>query len=296
MTSLFRSAAGIALLVLATVVSAAPRPIVATFSRGDLARIMGEICGITPRSPVHAHRNSMGNMLYFAGEDHLEAVTYPDTSQCNPLSTDTLDLWRDDKGNASAQLILKDERRMLMVGEFDPIRGKHFDVERSGQYLVVSQGTSSTISAVSRPYRTLYKLDIDAQRMFVRKRSLLVVGGNPATGMLEARIVRVLDTNITEDQPIPIAQMPAGVRVLDYAETSDDLLLGGVTATGESAFVVYNLGSGQSSGITPDKPGDDMAMFVTDSKLRARLTGSAGAPERESDERPSGSSRSRSSN
>lgn len=266
-------------LVVGTGTYAVAKPQVVTFSKGDLARMMVEGCGqsAAARGAVHAHRNTVCNMLYFISEDHQESIIYAQSQSCNATSTDTLDIWRDDKGNAVAQLILKDERPMLMVGNFDPVRGKRFDVERSGQYVCISQGTSSTISSIERPYRTLYKLDLDAQRVFVRKRSLVVVGGNPATQQLEARVIRVERSGFVEEPPIRIANMPAGVRVLDYSEESDDLLLGGVDPSGQTAFVVYNIGNGQSYSVMPQKAGDDNAMFVSDSALRARLTGSSAA-------------------
>lgn len=271
------------------------KPQVVTFSKGDLARMMVEGCGpnAAPRRTVHAHRNTACNMLYFVSEDHQEAVIYAQTQQCNETSTDTLDVFRDDKGKAVAQLILKDERPMLMVGDFDPVRGKRFDVERSGQYVCISQGTSSTLSSIDRPYRTLYKLDLDAQRIFVRKRALVVVGGNPSTQRLEARVIRVERSGFTEEPPVSIASMPAGVRVLDYSEESDDLLLGGVDPSGQAAFVVYNIGNGQSYSVMPQKVGDDMAMFVSDSALRARLTGSSSsAKAADSGEKPTGAAKS----
>lgn len=262
--------------------SAIAKPAVVTFSNSDLERLMAETCNQAPssRGGLHAHRNSQGNMLYIVSEDHSEAVVWGNSQQCNELSTDTLDLWREDKGNAVAQLILKDERRMLMVGEFDPVRGKRFDIDRSGQYLVISHGTSSTLGAVNRPYRTMLNLQLDAQRIFVRKRTLLIVGGNPLTGRMEARVVRVSDTGMTEDAPIPI-NMPAGVQVLDYSEATDDLLLGGVDASGQTAFAIYSLENGQSSAVTPNRPGDNQALFMDDKDIRNRLTGKAGPGEQQ---------------
>jgi hypothetical protein len=279
------------LLIIALNVNAQRTP-VATFSSGDLARMFQEACpGVGLRSDkFYAHRNSPGSMVYIASEDHREAIIYASSQQCSALSSDTLNVWRDDKGVAVAQLINKDNMQMLMVGEYDPSRGKRFDVDRSGQYMCVSSGSTSVISAIAKPYRTLLTLsNFDAQRIFARKRALLVVGTNPATNQMEARAIRLDAGAMVEDAPISLGGMPAGVTVHDYSEKTDDLLLGGVDAAGQSSFVVFNVTSGQSSGVTPGKPGDQFALFIADSGLRQRITGRAGPvmaapPERNSSE------------
>jgi hypothetical protein len=265
-----------ALLALFVTGAAAARPAVVTYSKQDLARAMVLGCGeaAAPRGPVHAHRNTEGTMVYCVSEDHKEAILYSETQQCNDLSSETLDIWRGDDGNWHALLIKRSEGRLLMVGEAE-LRGKRFDMERSGRYVVVSQGATSQVSAIARPYRVLATLDIDAQRIFVRKRDLLIVGDNPKTNRLEARVIRAEGDRFTELAPIPVANMPAGVRVLDYSEQSDDLLLGGVDASGQTSFVIVNLGSGSGTAIVPQKPGDDQAMFLSDGNLRAKLGGTS---------------------
>lgn len=267
------------LLFIIAISANAQNPPVVTFSNSDLARLFQEGCPGTPISAnkYHIHRNSAGNMVYVASEDHREAILYATSQQCSDLSTDTLDVWRDDKGVAVAQLINKDNMRMLMVGEYDPSRGKRFDIDRSGQYMVVSSGDSSVISAIARPYRTLLSVsNFDAQRIFARKKALLIVGSNPATNMLEARTIRIDPSGMAEESPIPVGGMPAGVKVLDYAEKTDDLLLGGLDASGQGSFVVFNVATGQSSGVPAQKPGDDNALFIMDSGLRQRISGRAG--------------------
>ncbi len=257
--------------------AAIARPPVVTFSKGDTARILAEACGAAPRGaapPLSIHRNSNGSMIYMVS-GHQEAILFAETQSCNKLEDDTFDIWRDDQGNPVAQRIRKTEGDLVLVGETAELRGKRFDCERSGNYMVISHGTTSTISAVARPYRELYRMDFDAQRIFARKRNLVVVGGNPRTGQLEARPLRVGDGRVTEDGAIPVAGMPAGVKVLDYSESSDDLLLGGVNPSGQPSFVVVNLGSGSASTVEPSRPGDDSALFLADAKLRARLGGTA---------------------
>lgn len=277
--------AGAALLALCLVAplssSAAGKSSIVTFSQDDLARSIGQCgCQAVPQSSkLNAHRNTAGDLVYVVSEQNKqEGIVTAETGQCYNLSKEVLDVYRNDKGQAVAQIIDKDNMRMLMVGDFDPVRGRRFDVERSGVYFVVSHGTSSTLAAVEKPYRTIHKMDLDAQRMFLRRRQLMVVGGSALTGQLEARVLRPSATGLAEDPPIPVRNMPAGVKVLDYSEATDELLLGGVDASGQAAFVVYNLSSGASSSVAPGKPGDNMGLFVGDGKVRAKLGGrSAGA-------------------
>lgn len=245
-----------------------------TFSRSDLARIAGGVCGEAPRDPskITARRNAAGNLVYITLPGRKEAILTPDTQQCNEVSTEVIDLWRAESGEAVAQLTLDEGKPLLLAGESE-IRGTRFDIERGGQYLLVSHKNRSTISALAKPYRSLIELDLDAQRLFVRKRNLLVVGDNTRTGQLEARVIRSQSEGMVEDPPIVIEGMRAGVRVLDYSEATDDLLLGGVDATGQTAFVVYNLGSGRATALPPNKPGDELGLFIANGRLRARLGG-----------------------
>ncbi|MBX7245642.1 MAG: hypothetical protein K1X53_09080 [Candidatus Sumerlaeaceae bacterium] len=265
-----------AILMLAAPVAWA-RPEIVTYSKGDLARIAGQVCGPAANQGAKgyiARRTSNGSIVYVLAVGRGEAVLVPDTSQCNKVSSDTADLWRADDGNAVAQLYIREGDDLLLIGDAE-MKGKRFDVDRSGQYVLISQGRNSSVSALAKPYRSLVTLNIDAQRLFVRKRDLLVVGDNPATGQLEASVIRVGQDGLVVDKTIPIPNMRAGVRVLDYAESSDDLLLGGVDASGQTLFVCFNVGSGESSGVAPQKPGDDGAMFIADRGIRNQFTGGA---------------------
>lgn len=258
---------------------AAARPAIATFSKDDAARAFGAGCGVGPSGKVRVKRAATGNMISAVGERQSEAVIYPDSVRCHKIGEEVLDLWRTEKGNAVAQLIDRSDGARLLVGANAEIRGKRFDVDRTGQYLVVSQGTASTLSSIAKPYIKLLDLDnFDAQRIFVRRGSILLVGDNPATRRLEGRVVRVGPEGVSLDPtPVPMGEMPAGVRVLDYSEESDDLLLGGLDAAGQTSFVVLNVASGQSAAVQPVKPGDDQALFVNDEAVRERLTGSRAA-------------------
>jgi hypothetical protein len=269
----------VALMILAAPAAMAQRGSAVTFSREDLARIAAEVCGEMPRDPgkLTAKRNVAGNMIYIPLPGRKEAILMPDTQQCNALSTEVIDLWRVESGEAVAQLTLDEGKPLLLAGDAE-IRGTRFDIERGGQYLLVSHKNRSTISALAKPYRSLIELDLDAQRLFVRKRNLLVVGDNPRTGQLEARVIRPQPDGMVEDPPIVIEGMRAGVRVLDYSEATDDLLLGGVDASGQTAFVIYNIGSGRSIALPPAKPGDELGLFVTNARLRARLSGGQAPP------------------
>ncbi|MCX7717115.1 MAG: hypothetical protein N2111_01760 [Candidatus Sumerlaeaceae bacterium] len=264
----------VAILMSAAPAAMAQRGSVVTFSRADLARLAGGVCGEMPRDPskITARRNAAGNLVYITLPGRKEAILMPDTQQCNDVSTEVIDLWRAESGEAVAQLTLDEGKPLLLAGESE-IRGTRFDIERGGQYLLVSHKNRSTISALAKPYRSLIELDLDGQRLFVRKRNLLVVGDNTKTGQLEARVIRPQAEGMVEDPPIVIEGMRAGVRVLDYSEASDDLLLGGVDATGQTAFVVYNLGSGRAAALPPDKPGDELGLFIANGRLRARLGG-----------------------
>lgn len=265
----------VAVFVSLAACSFAKKSSVVTYSQADLQRLVSEVCGpMTLNVPVHAHRNLEGDMVYLACEDHREAVVFPDSQQCIPLDKQVFDIFRGSKGEGMAQIMERSGERLLIINQCD-LRGKRFDVERTGRYQVIFNGTNSLVSAVSRPYMTLLKLDLQARRIFARKRGLLVVGDNPATKMLEAHMINVAEGALSDQGAMPIGNMPAGVQVLDYSENSDELLLGGVDASGQTSFVVFDLATGQTSGVTPQKPGDDGAMFIENARLRSRLSGGA---------------------
>jgi hypothetical protein len=132
---------------------------------------------------------------------------------------------------------------------------------------------------VSKAYRRLVDFNMDAQRVFLRKGGLMVVGNNNVSRQLEAVQVRIEGGTYTAEPPVPVGSMPAGVRVLDFNEASDELLLGGVDASGQTSFVIFDLASGQASPVTTSKPGDETGCFISDGALRSRLTGgNPGAP------------------
>ena len=254
-------------------------PPVVTFSNDDAARAIALACNEQTYSlaPVHVHRNVPGNMVYCVSEDHKEGVLYSESSMCHELTSETLNVWRNESGDVAALLIQRTEGRLLMIGEAE-LRGKRFDVERTGTYFIVSHGAYSQLAAIVKPYRILYKFqDFDAKRIFARKGDLLVVGDNVQTKQLEARTVRITPEGVSELEPKSVGNMPAGVRVLDYSEATNDLLLGGVDPEGRVLFVVYNLDTGETSAITPKKAGDDQAMFLGDGNIRAKLSGTSAA-------------------
>lgn len=254
-------------------------PPVVTFSNEDAARAVAIACReeFYSRAPVHVHRNVPGNMVYVVSEDHKEGVLYSESNMCHELTSETLNVWRTEEGDVAALLIQRTEGRLLMIGEAE-LRGKRFDVERTGTYFVVSQGKYSQLAATVKPYRVLHVFqDFDAKRIFARKGDLLIVGDNLRTNQLEARTVRVEGEGIVESPPQPVANMPAGVRVLDFSEATNDLLVGGVDPQGNTLFAVVNLATGEASAVAPKKAGDDQAMFLSDGNLRAKLSGTSAA-------------------
>jgi len=269
----------ILILCSAALAAGARRGSIVTFTKADLDQLMNEVCGPSASGgkPITIHRTRAGDRLFLVSENAREAVVgaSADSQQCLTASSEVVDVWRNDDGQVAAMMILKDGRRVLMIGEAE-LRGNRFDVERTGQYLVVSHGTDSTINAVAKAYRTGLTVDIDAQRIFARNRGLLVVGNNPRTGSLETRTIGIEANRLVQTGSNPIPNMRAGVRVLDYSEQSDDLLLCGVDATGQSVFVTYNVGSGNSTVVEPRRPGDNLGLFVNDGQVRARLAGSGG--------------------
>lgn len=267
-------------LMLSTWISlAAAHPPVVTFSNEDAAKAIAIACNeeTYSRAPVHVHRNVPGNMVYCISEDHKEGVLYSESNLCHELTSETLNVWRNEEGEVVAMLIKRTEGRLLMIGEAE-LRGKRFDVERTGTYFIVSQGKFTQLASTVKPYRILHVFqDFDGKRIFARKGDLLIVGDNLQTNQLESRIVRVQQDGLSELAPQPVANMPAGVRVLDFSEASNDLLLGGVDPEGKTLFAVVNLETGESSAVTPKKDGDDQAMFLGNGNIRAKLSGSSGA-------------------
>jgi len=266
-------------LCLVAAAAAWAHPPVVTFSNDDAARAIAIACKLDSYSaaPVSVHRNVPGNMVYCVSEDHREGVLYSESNTCHELTSETLDVWRTEEGEVAALLIQRTEGRLLLVGEAE-LRGRRFDVERTGTYFIISQGKFTQLGATTKPYRVLHVFqDFDGKRIFARKGDLLVVGDNLATKQLEARLVRIEGDRIIEQPARQIANMPAGVRVHDFAESTNDLLLGGVDPQGNPLFAVVNLETGESSGITPKKPGDDQAMFLSDGNIRAKLSGTSGA-------------------
>ena len=254
-------------------------PPVVTFSSDDAARAVAIACNqeAYSRAPVHVHRNVPGNMVYCVSEDHREGVLYSESNLCHELTSETLNVWRTEEGEVAALLIKRTEGRLLMIGEAE-LRGKRFDVERTGTYFIVSQGKFTQLGTTMKPYRVLHAFqNFDGKRIFARKGDLLVVGDNLLTNQLEARFVRIEGERIVELPARPVANMPAGVRIHDFAEASNDLLLGGVDPDGNTLFAVVNVETGESSAITPKKPGDDQALFLSDGNIRAKLSGTSGA-------------------
>ncbi len=264
-----------AILTLTTIAAAAvARSPVATFTKDDAARAFAAGCNAAPKGKIRFHRNPQGSMITFVAEKQAEAVFFAQDQRCNKVQDDVVDIWRRDDGQVAAQLIDRGDGLRLLIGEHVELRGQRFDVERTGQYLVISQGTVSTLSSVEKPYIKLGEVSLDAQRIFPRRGALLVVGDNTVSGQLEGRTVQITPGGLTTaPEPIQIAGMPAGVRILDYAEDTDDLLLAGIGESGQASFVMVNLTSGRSAPVQSLKPGDDMALFIKDELVRERLTG-----------------------
>ena len=250
---------------------------VVTFTPQDIAGLMTAACGPQgiPTKKVHVHRNADGNMLYIVSEGQFEALIYGSQQTCNPLAPECIDIWRNaGDGVVSAQLLHRyDGERLLVQGSTDGISGKHFDVSPGGQYMVVSHGDASSVSPLDRPYVRTVELQMDARRIFTRPGGFLVVGGNKATNKLEAVPVSLQGGTATAGAPIVVPGVPAGVLVMDYNPASDELLLGGVDATGITSFAIANLSSGQARLVDNVKPGATTALFITDPSLYARVTG-----------------------
>lgn len=252
---------------------------VVTLSKSELEAAVAAACNspYAPRGPLHVHRNSAGNMIYVVAEGEREAVIYAQSQSCNELSSDTLDLWRiDGSGIVAGQLANRfGNKRLLFGSSGDGMGGQRFDIDRSGQYFILSRGADgSSLSAVNKPYVRILELPMDAQRIFGRRGGLLVVG-NTSAGQLVGQQIRLEAGQHIAEPPVPIGTMPAGVKVLDYNEATDELLLGGVDATGRTSFVTFDLQSGQASNVETTKPDAETALFISDGNLRAKFGGSA---------------------
>jgi hypothetical protein len=184
-----------------------------------------------------------------------------------------MDVWRGPDGNVIAMVQLREEGRKLTIGESE-FRGFRFDIDPTGTYFSLSQGASSSIAAVSRPFRKLLTVDLDVQRVFVQGRRIVAVGNNLSTGRLEYRILQPSPSGLTIVGQGTVGNQPAGVRVLDFDSRSGNLLLAGTTTNGGIGFVMVNLSSGSTRSISPSRPGDDMALFVDNASMRRALTGS----------------------
>jgi hypothetical protein len=263
--------------LLACVGTAFSQSQVVTMNDQDIAQLMASACGPqgVPSKDVHVHRNSTGNMLYMVAEGQFEALVYAQQQMCNPLSPETLNLWRNaGDGAVTAQLAKRyDGERLLVQGSTDGISGQHFDVSTGGQYLVISHGESSSVSPVDRPYIRTIELQMDARRIFNWRDGLLVVGSNKAANRLEAVPVSVQAGTATAGAPIPVPGVPAGVHVLDFDSETDELLLGGLNASGVWSFAIANIATGQARLVENAKPGATTALFIRDPALYARLTG-----------------------
>jgi len=250
---------------------------VVTLTQQDIAGLVGAACGQAPSAKgVHVHRNEAGNMLYIVSAGQSEALIYGSQQACNPLAAETLDLWRNAaNGAVTAQLANRYEGKRLLVGDNpDGISGKAFDVSDGGQYMVVSHGDVSSVSPVDRPYIRTIELQMDARRIFMRSDGgLLVVGSNKAANRLEAVPVNLQGGTAVAGAPIAVPGVPAGVLVMDYNPRSNELLLGGVDASGTTSFAISNLSTGQARLVDNAKPGAVTALFISDNGLYARLTG-----------------------
>lgn len=252
---------------------------IVTLTRDDIAGLMNSVCGPqgVPSGNVHVHRSAQGNMIYIVAEGQHEGLIYSNQQACNPLSKETINLWRNmNDGAVIAQLAHRyGEQRLLVQGSFDGISGKHFDIEPGGNYLLISHGTVSSVSPVSRPYVRTVELQIDARRIFTRQGGLLVVGNDTASNQLVAIPVTMQGNAGVAGQPIVVPGVPAGVTVLDYNDRTHELLLGGVGAAGSQSFAIANLASGQARMVDNAKPGAVTALFIDDSSLLSRLRGQA---------------------
>lgn len=250
---------------------------VVVLTQQEIAGLLASACGpqAAPQGKALVHRNAAGNMLYIVSPGQFEALVYAQQQTCNPLQPESLNLWRNAAdGAVTAQLVKRYEgERLLVQGSVDGIRGQHFDISPEGLYMVVSHGDVSSVSPVARPYVRTIELNMDARRIFPRQNGFLVVGANKATDRVEAVPVVLQEGNAIAGAPIVVPGVPAGVQILDYNAQTDELLMGGLNATGVTSFAIANLSTGQASLVENTKPGAVTALFIADPALRARLSG-----------------------
>jgi hypothetical protein len=251
---------------------------VVTFSSATALQATEKLCpGTGAAATVRVRRNGVGNIITIIREGKSETVlTSGGGHQCNPLQDVVVDVWRADDGLVKGIVQVREEGRKLVIGD-NEFRGFRYDLEPTGTYFVLSQGNQSSIAAVSRPFRKLLTLDIDAQRLFTQGRRLIVIGNNPRSGSLEYRIIQPSAESLSVVRSGAVGNQPAGVRVLDFHSGTGNLLIGGANDAGQIQFLMVNMLSGGSRVIPPQRAGDDMALFVDDASLRRALTGSSAA-------------------
>ncbi len=250
---------------------------VATFSTARALQAAQEACPGSPTSnEVKVRRNGDGSLVSIIREGKAETVLYRGGAQCNPLQEQIQDVWRSADGKVLAIVQLREEGRKLVIGDSE-FRGFRYDIDPSGTFFILSQGNSSSVAAVERPFRKLLSIDLDAQRVFVRGRQIVVIGNGPSSGRLEYRILQPSDQGLSVVGQGNIGNQPAGVRVLDFDSRTGNVLLSGTNAAGQLGFVMVNLSTGAGQNITPSQPGDDQALFLPDASLRRALTGSSAA-------------------
>ncbi|NLD61226.1 hypothetical protein GX645_02100 [Candidatus Sumerlaeota bacterium] len=269
------------LVAVVTMVSPAFSADIVTFSQNDISRIIGEVIGVQPPvGSLSIHRNSQGNMLNAVYPKRAEVIIHTNRQEQHPVSDMVIDVFRLDNGTPAAQIIEDEGFPTLMVGDNEPIRAKGgYDIEPSGRALMVSQKENTTLSTLDKPYFTKLRIgNFDGKRIFSRGNDMVLIGNNTATGLMEARLISVQGNGVFgEAGKLNLHNVASGIRVLDYAPDDDELLLGGVDASGATSFAVYNLGTGQGRVVAPQRPGDTQALFLSNSsKLAARLSGRAG--------------------
>jgi hypothetical protein len=260
----------------ATTVSAQP---VSTFSAARAIQAAQEVCpGTQVSNNVRVRRNAESTMISIINEGKSETVIHGGKPLCSPLQEMVMDIWRSPEGQAIGFVQLREEGRKLVIGETE-FRGLRYDIDPTGTYFTLSQGQSSSIAAVSRPFRKLLSIDLDVQRVFARGRQVLVIGNNPVSGRLEYRTLQPSETGLSVVGQGAVGTQPAGVRVLDFDSRSGSVLISGTDASGQPGFVVVDISSGATRGIRPQSPGDDQALFVSNASLRRALTGTSAVAE-----------------
>ncbi len=253
---------------------------IVTFSQDDIARIIGEVVGHQPPTgSLVIRRNASGTMLNSCYPKTVEVILRNNRQEQQPISNTVLSVYRLEDGSPAAQIVEDEGFPTLIVGDNEHIRAKGgYDVEYSGRALMISQKENTTLATLDKPYFTKINIpNFDGKRIFSRKGDLLLIGNNNATGLMEARIISSRGNVFTEAGKLNLRNVAAGIRVLDYSQEADELLLGGVDASGAASFAAYNLGSGHGRVIKPQEPGDTEALYMPNGRLMNRLLGRAGA-------------------